>query len=48
MKQAQLGELRVGRLGLGAMGMSVAYAGAAATTPNRSAPSIAPSTWVSP
>ncbi|OBH41407.1 aldo/keto reductase [Mycobacterium intracellulare] len=28
MKQAQLGELRVGRLGLGAMGMSVAYAGA--------------------
>lgn len=26
MKQAQLGELRVGRLGLGAMGMSVAYA----------------------
>ncbi len=28
MKQAQLGELQVGRLGLGAMGMSVAYAGA--------------------
>ncbi|MEB4212225.1 aldo/keto reductase [Mycobacterium sp. 94-17] len=28
MKQAQLGDLRVGRLGLGAMGMSVAYAGA--------------------
>lgn len=28
MKQAQLNELRVGRLGLGAMGMSVAYAGA--------------------
>lgn len=28
MKQAQLGELWVGRLGLGAMGMSVAYAGA--------------------
>lgn len=28
MQQAQLGELRVGRLGLGAMGMSVAYAGA--------------------
>lgn len=28
MKQAQLGQLRVGRLGLGAMGMSVAYAGA--------------------
>lgn len=28
MKQAQLGRLRVGRLGLGAMGMSVAYAGA--------------------
>lgn len=28
MKQAQLGELRVGRLGRGAMGMSVAYAGA--------------------
>ncbi|OBH77604.1 aldo/keto reductase [Mycobacterium mantenii] len=26
MKQAQLGELNVGRLGLGAMGMSVAYA----------------------
>lgn len=26
MKQAQLGELQVGRLGLGAMGMSVAYA----------------------
>jgi aryl-alcohol dehydrogenase-like predicted oxidoreductase len=28
MKQAQLAELEVGRLGLGAMGMSVAYAGA--------------------
>ncbi|OBE97101.1 aldo/keto reductase [Mycobacterium sp. 852002-10029_SCH5224772] len=28
MKQAQLCELQVGRLGLGAMGMSVAYAGA--------------------
>jgi aryl-alcohol dehydrogenase-like predicted oxidoreductase len=28
MKQAQLAELQVGRLGLGAMGMSVAYAGA--------------------
>ncbi|MGV0039847.1 aldo/keto reductase [Mycobacterium colombiense] len=28
MKLAQLGELQVGRLGLGAMGMSVAYAGA--------------------
>ncbi|RAU97396.1 aldo/keto reductase [Mycobacterium colombiense] len=28
MKQAQLGGLQVGRLGLGAMGMSVAYAGA--------------------
>lgn len=28
MKLAQLGELEVGRLGLGAMGMSVAYAGA--------------------
>lgn len=28
MKQAQLGQLRVGRLGVGAMGMSVAYAGA--------------------
>jgi aryl-alcohol dehydrogenase-like predicted oxidoreductase len=28
MKQAHLGDLRVGRLGLGAMGMSVAYAGA--------------------
>ena len=26
MKQAQLGELNVGRIGLGAMGMSVAYA----------------------
>jgi aryl-alcohol dehydrogenase-like predicted oxidoreductase len=28
MKQAHLGDLQVGRLGLGAMGMSVAYAGA--------------------
>jgi aryl-alcohol dehydrogenase-like predicted oxidoreductase len=28
MKQADLGDLQVGRLGLGAMGMSVAYAGA--------------------
>ncbi|MGB9226082.1 aldo/keto reductase [Mycobacterium sp.] len=28
MKQARLGDLEVGRLGLGAMGMSVAYAGA--------------------
>jgi aryl-alcohol dehydrogenase-like predicted oxidoreductase len=28
MKQAQLGELEVGRIGLGAMGMSVAYSGA--------------------
>lgn len=33
MKQAQLGELRVGRLGLGAMGMSVAYAGAGSDDP---------------
>src|ERR1700757_4622651 len=28
MKQAHLADLQVGRLGLGAMGMSVAYAGA--------------------
>src|SRR6201997_1014012 len=28
MKHAQLADLQVGRLGLGAMGMSVAYAGA--------------------
>lgn len=45
MKQAQLGGLQVGRLGLGAMGMSVAYAGPAPTTPNRSAPCTAPSSW---
>jgi hypothetical protein len=39
MKHVKLGDLNVSRIGLGAMGMSAAYAGAAPMTPGPSAPS---------